>query len=1243
MEVNSLAKHHGGSLVALEGDVETISTQLRLLPPSKKILIIPSLIESIEQEPLQQPFNARAFIRKVHIAIKKHTDTARSFLESSTNKHPKLAFMNGGTVCARATCILQISKHITNGDSYAAEKIFNKITRYGLASLFEEEDTIGEETDEDGPGDVGDARVEEQKIIAETAGSLKRTISQIQVHGSRGQHGVESDLYPVNGDGVSLNEVSPLSKSSRSYRGSDGVSSMTQSNNSIRGSTEVPSLTQSKRNNRDSLSETEALHSPFKDEPFFMAAMTAKSRRVIARRHSFNARDSRYPSRHLYAGDLEKDDTSPPLASPIDVTFGEACLVDVTPEKQLKRVHSVDRFCTESPRSVEKSLATMKLTEPIEFNKSRRTSAAVLEGWGTQPLPKKKFVKASTTTIKRYPGSVRSITPKLIQVSKVSETPDSCTRNTVKQKIAKKICNLDYEPIFPVEEDLVIHFNNTEINEHNHTIDSIIRSYKDGSYPTLPPSAKLASSTVSLKSIAIHDATDRMGVKDSHSDGDAIFTVEFEDEIPESEDDYDDFSQSCSRQLWPTRKTGRSDSGVQMPDFQPSPEIIASPPNGRAERFVELFAADLTSPLFLQDALRKLLSVHFPAGDDGFSQNYFAISPESDRLWKPVFRNDRDPNNKGKTIDQIIALGSEAGVPEEFLGQISGRIENLDARKDGISRSSELDITYLISNVLQNYRDTPFTSQGTFNPLSDPQVLAALLVPQLEAYLASNKRIQLLILRFTPIHFATVLSLRLLLGMDIFRVAGVLNSRTHDHPPCASESSAGISRGNSTSIVADLVVSRIRQRHSKAESLRILNMNQSKPTADLESAKQGLKASDTENAVSFAEANHLLPCTANDSEIASFIAGIWKALQQDSPSIYVFEPDLEIMIVERLLAPSPINIPKIYNPPPTSQLPPIPKLSRNSSTVSLTPSLGGRSRSRGPRESSPLAKRATSCYTDTPNRNLANAKKPRDSSVSSFSRSGREELDTDTTDVDTTPTVSVYAYNRPEAPTPTRGNKNRKSSAALPLERSPSPNRSTITLDSSSAATPRASSPSYRASKIEFDDIDISELSHLQTFFNPTPPLPPLESPPKNNNDRSQAPSPEPSYSHFPFLQNEFIDPNTFEKTSLRNSNTTRSRVASSCIMPTPSKLHRVTASTIGKYASSIKSSKTGKSRASRVQNADGGWETFYISDVDSEDDEFDRMILGRKHARIVPEVRKEEGEAKKRDKSKALKFLGLA
>jgi hypothetical protein len=56
-------------------------------------------------------------------------------------------------------------------------------------------------------------------------------------------------------------------------------------------------------------------------------------------------------------------------------------------------------------------------------------------------------------------------------------------------------------------------------------------------------------------------------------------------------------------------------------------------------------------------------------------------------------------------------------------------------------------------------------------------------------------------------------------------------------------------------------------------------------------------------------------------------------------------------------------------------------------------------------------------------------------------------------------------------------------------------------------------------------------------------------------------------------------------------------------------------------------------------------WENFYIGEDDSDDDEFDRKIMGRQMARIVPEVWKmsEVDTQAPRNKKKALKWLGLA
>lgn len=82
-------------------------------------------------------------------------------------------------------------------------------------------------------------------------------------------------------------------------------------------------------------------------------------------------------------------------------------------------------------------------------------------------------------------------------------------------------------------------------------------------------------------------------------------------------------------------------------------------------------------------------------------------------------------------------------------------------------------------------------------------------------------------------------------------------------------------------------------------------------------------------------------------------------------------------------------------------------------------------------------------------------------------------------------------------------------------------------------------------------------------------------------------------------------------------------------------------------YAASVSTSRTTASERVRREDArvEREWENFYIGEEDSEDDDYDRMVLGRSMARIVPEVRivTSDGMVPKRSTKKALKWLGLA
>jgi hypothetical protein len=76
-----------GKLIALEGDTDILATQLRLLPPSQKILVILSMPEIVMDK---QDFDARLYVRQFHLAFTSRTERARSFLRSRTQAHRDL-------------------------------------------------------------------------------------------------------------------------------------------------------------------------------------------------------------------------------------------------------------------------------------------------------------------------------------------------------------------------------------------------------------------------------------------------------------------------------------------------------------------------------------------------------------------------------------------------------------------------------------------------------------------------------------------------------------------------------------------------------------------------------------------------------------------------------------------------------------------------------------------------------------------------------------------------------------------------------------------------------------------------------------------------------------------------------------------------------------------------------------------------------------------------------------------------
>ena len=103
----------------------------------------------------------------------------------------------------------------------------------------------------------------------------------------------------------------------------------------------------------------------------------------------------------------------------------------------------------------------------------------------------------------------------------------------------------------------------------------------------------------------------------------------------------------------------------------------------------------------LQNALRSVLEEHFPIENSSFRQFSFHQLPELGGLWKPVFRDDgRERGAEGRTVDQVIAIGAQAGVKNDFVSGVSRRLERLAGEAVGAPRSGRLDFRFVLTLTL---------------------------------------------------------------------------------------------------------------------------------------------------------------------------------------------------------------------------------------------------------------------------------------------------------------------------------------------------------------------------------------------------------------------------------------------------------------------------------------------------------------------------------------------------------------
>ncbi|KAI1497019.1 hypothetical protein F5X99DRAFT_421648 [Biscogniauxia marginata] len=909
--MDSTPNYHG-SLIAFEGTQETISTQLRLLPSSSKILIIPPLQYFVKSDAADSPFDARSYILRIHEASNSRAEIARSFLRYGTPDNKRLAFMHGGTASARLNCITAISVHATNGDLGKAEAMFIELVRDGVAGLKKQDE--GAASPKSNP--LG--------IVAEVPGELNDEILD-----------------------------DPVSKAMRAADALDRETASLQPTNEL-------DLTIGYRPRSTSVPILHTINDFQGTAPFYVFGGPGGRQGLVAQGTKGNTtgnlslreiHDSR-PGRCLrvenwrvsatfggpnteptssnyieeaYSGNL----LSPPgrnLVSPQSTAFGsvpntpavigEAQLVDV--RSSHKRISSLGRTHATAYHDQDISLskaptpAPSKLEDTQDEGNDSYTTNTLDSPWEEKPvlrsrffseIPRPVFNKPSRSSIRRSPPSPLNLENKTIRrpasyvdqstnlkstyVSRSTSTsPGPTCQSSSAQNGAFHNLEDKFEPeedeqsqiILPMVEDFVLHFKGDE--DPYPQLDDAIKALKESKHSVSMQPLLRKLFDEGLKQLSV--PTPRESTSTQDYDSIAVGHSEVREAAPLYQPDpgeYDPFA-SHGDYLQPSTafsvNQGSSNSTDQtvIGSTPPSPAQTLShadmPPQ---KTFHELNTTGYKTAICIQNSLRSILNTYFSPEDIGYHQLNFPLLPEFGSLWEPVFREAEpgSPRNVSRKIDLILAIGAQAGVDREFLGAITTSLEKLGTRPNGNTRSGRLDFRFLIANAMQGFTARPLTEQTQDNPFSNPLLLATLIIPHLETYMAAHSSVRFLLLEYPREYLSTVLALQRMVGVDLLKVAGILNSEANEPKPY---------RGFKPSLTT-AAAGRSGYQHSAAVSISGTSTASASATL-LAPAGNKFSSSSSSAAAeappSFAKANFLLTSRASESEVATLISTIWKIL-----------------------------------------------------------------------------------------------------------------------------------------------------------------------------------------------------------------------------------------------------------------------------------------------------------------------------------------------------------------------------
>ncbi|KEY69549.1 hypothetical protein S7711_02084 [Stachybotrys chartarum IBT 7711] len=809
-----------GSIVAFEGHQEIILTQLRLLPISSQILILPSIESYLPSDILEQEdFDATALIRKTHDAAQARNDTAREFLQGSSPTSRRLVFLNGGTSSAQSLCIREIMRNEADGDAMEAESIYNELTQDGLTGLeargkrYKRRHLLGYSIEQ--PEDyLFEDPITRAMRAAEALDRLTANLqpsSNLDFTATTTLHERRSSL-PLYGYSDSFCDAAPFFMfGTHAHNATDDDCQSSHP--------PTPSFATA---HYDRFCETppHASQTPVLQTP--SCTGEAYGTPVM----SPHASEDATPWSDAFS-----------VQGP-DVEYGEAAVLDMrgsTRKTAVPKVRSLDRMYPASPKHRDPcfSLELCGL-DGAASSRSSKISCGLSSSWA-------EYVDGPRTVIIGPKRPAVTLTP-VPDGNKREPNSLYLDRGTEPDAVAEvETC---FEPVLPATEDLVIYFKD-EVPDI--LLDSVISTFKDEYY--YPATRKAAcpaptfaeslpgtpqSPTMQIPEWELTTASARQGC------------------FLGAAEDYDPFSYNQPHVPWfPAKKEHNTAVDAERP-----PTPVRTPrdsTSGEGEGLHVFNIAPYQTAVAVQNSLRAILNVYFPPKSQGYRHFQFSVLPELEGLWKPVFR-EADPNNprqNNRKVDLILAIGSQRGVGKEFVSMVTAQLEKLGSKTPGSCRSGRLDFRYLLANVMQAFTAQPLANQTCDNPFANPYLLATLIIPHLETYLAQHPRIRYLLLDFPPEHLPTVLALQRLAGVDLMKVAQVMNSESEVAQPFT----------------------------------QIRGANRSSRAA----AAAALPAPSFGSDVMVSNANFLLTSTATAAEIATFITTIHDILIEISPLYSVEE------------------------------------------------------------------------------------------------------------------------------------------------------------------------------------------------------------------------------------------------------------------------------------------------------------------------------------------------------------------